>query len=267
MEIKHPDLLEKLENASLTKKEALIYLSILELGGAYPSKISHHAGLNRTTAYHLLDKMTLKGLVNKIEKKNKIFYQISRPNKLVDYAKYQKARAEEHITTAEKLLPDIEGLFAVAESRPKVTYYSGIEGVLEVYNDHINVAKPYEMKAWANARELQKFLPTKFFDNYVRVKEKKKVTTRGLIPDTKENREFNSIRYRGIEKKYWPHMKFMKPDSFPLAGEITVYAGNKISIANFEREVLVGVIIEDKALHDAISSIFELSWTSSLIKE
>jgi len=267
MQIQHPNLLRKIEKAGLNDKEALIYLAVLELGGAYPSKISQYTGLNRTTTYHLLDRLAIKGLVNEIEKRNKIFYQIDKPKKIVDFAKSQKRLALDRIDNAQSVLPDLEGLYGLAGSRPKVTYYEGIEGLLDVYSDHIDTAKSYEMMAWANARELQKFLPPKFFDNYVKTKERKKITTRGLIPDTRENREFTGNRYAGIGKKYWPQMRFLEERSFPLVGEITVYGESKISIANFERNTLIGTIIEDKSIHDAMVAIFELSWNSSLVRQ
>lgn len=260
-------MLKKLASTGLNEKEALVYLAVLELGGAYPSKIAQYTGLNRSTTYHLLDRLAIRGLVNEIEKKNKIFYQIDKPKKIVDQAKSYRRQAEEQIENAQSILPDIEGLYGLSGSRPKVTYYKGIEGMLDLYNDHIDTETPYEMMAWANARELQKFLPPKFFDNYVKTKEKKKITTRGLIPDNKENREFTGVRYSGITKKYWPEMRFFKPESFPLVGEITIYGTNKVSIANFERQTLIGTIIEDKAIHDAMAAIFELSWNSSLIKK
>jgi len=266
MLIQHPSVLKKLTKTGLTDKEARVYLSVLELGGAFPSKVAQYAGLNRTTTYHLLNRLAVQGLVNEIEKKNKIFYQIDKPKKLVDHTKSQRRLVEDRIEIASSVLPDLEGLYGLSGSRPKVTYYQGIEGMLDLYSDHIDVERSYEMLAWANARELQKFLPPKFFDNYVKTKEKKRITTRAIIPDTEENRFFTGVRYKDVNKKLWPEMRFMDPKLFPLVGEITVYSNNKVSIANFERQTLIGTIIEDKAIHDVMVAIFELSWSSSLIK-
>ena len=83
MKIKDMTLLKKLEKVGLSDKESLIYASLLELGGAYPSKIAEYTGLNRSTVYMILLQMSVKGIVNEIEKKNKQFYQIEKPSKLV----------------------------------------------------------------------------------------------------------------------------------------------------------------------------------------
>jgi len=73
MQIQNPDFLKKLEKSGLSDKEALVYLSLLELGGAFPSKIAEYSGLNRSTVYMVLLNLSVRGLVNEIEKKNKFF--------------------------------------------------------------------------------------------------------------------------------------------------------------------------------------------------
>jgi len=267
MQIQHPELLENLKKAGFGDKEAHVYLAVLELGGAYPSRIAQHAGLNRSTTYHLLGDISIRGLVNEIKKKNKYFYQAEKPKKVIEQAERRKQRAEEQIERAQSILPDIEGLYGATGGRPKVTYYEGVEGVLDVFNDHVEVDEPYEMRAWSDAQELHTFLPKDFFDSYVKRKEQKAVTTRGLVPDTQKNRDFNEIRYKDIRKKYKLNLRFMEEGIFPFVGEITVYGKDKVSLVNFERSTMIGTIIEDKATHDAMGAIFELSWNSTLVSE
>lgn len=265
MQIKNPQLLEKLEKAGLLNKEALVYVSTLELGGAFPSRIAEYSGLNRSTTYKILLDLSIRGVVNEISKRNKLFYHIEKPERLLRFAKDQVRLAQDRIEKAESVLPDIEGLYATLGNRPKVSYYEGAEGLLAIYTDHISFDQPYEMLAWANATELRNFLPPKFFDHYVKTKEKIGITTRGILPDTEENRNFTEARYVGIEKKIWPTMRFVKSESFPFASEITVYGTNKISIANFEQNKMIGTIIEDEAIHRIMATIFNLSWESKLI--
>lgn len=265
MQLKNPQLLEKLEKAGLPNKEALVYISTLELGGAFPSRIAEYSGLNRSTTYKILLGLSIRGVVNEIRKRNKLFYQIEKPDRMLRFAKDQVRLAQDRIEKVELILPDIEGLYAALGNRPKVSYYEGAEGLLAIYTDHVSVDKSYEMLAWANATELKKFLPPKFFDHYVKTKEKTGITTRGILPDTPENRAFTEARYTGIEKKVWPEMRFVKSEQFPFTGEITVYGTNKVSIANFEQNKMIGTIIEDEAIHRIMATIFNLSWESKLI--
>ncbi len=267
MQIKNYGLVEKIQKSGFTDNEAKVYVSLLELGGAYPSKVAEYSGINRSTVYHTLLTLSVRGLVNEIEKRNKLFYQIEKPDRLEKFANDQIRLVEDRFEKVKTILPDVEGLFGSLGTRPKITYYEGAEGLLNIYNDHINVDKPYEMLAWANANELRNFLPANFFDIYVKTKEKIGITTRGILPDTPENRGFNDVRYKDIRKNIWPEMRYLNVDSFPLAGEITIYGNNKISIANFKQGQMVGVIIEDEAICGMMKTIFELSWSSVRVGE
>ena len=71
MEIQNKDLLQKLNRSGFTDKESLVYVSLLELGGAYPSRIAQYCNLRRSTVYNILLSLSVRGIVNEIEKKNK----------------------------------------------------------------------------------------------------------------------------------------------------------------------------------------------------
>ncbi len=269
MNIKNTILLNKLGKSGLNDKEALVYLALLELGGAFPSRIAEYTSLNRSTVYKILLNLSVRGLINEVENKNKLFYQIERPQKLIKYNESKIRQSEDALETIKGILPDIENLYGLFEEKPKITYYEKEDGVLQIYEDHISVKKPYEMLAWANAHELITLLPKKFFDNYVRTKERIGITTRGILSDTPENRAFNSKRYSDVDKKAVPNLRFVPNQFFPSStlGEITIYGDKKVSIVNFEKDKMVGTVIEDASIQKIMKMIFELSWQSRLIKE
>lgn len=268
MKIQNAHLLRKLEKAGLSDKEARVYLAVLELGGAYPSKISQHAGLNRTTTYHILERLAIQGMINEIEKKNKIFYQIERPEKLINYTESQKRRVEDQIENAKQIIPDIEGLYAAFVDQPKVKYYEGTEGMVEIYKDMIDKAeKKYEMLAFSNAAQLEHVFPKKFFENFRRTKEKKGITTRGIIPDTPLDRKYNEKFFKGYKPEVVPRFKYVPPEMLSVKAEITIYGENKVSIVNLNKEHLTGIVIEDQTIHEMMKMSFELSWNSSLVRD
>jgi HTH-type transcriptional regulator, sugar sensing transcriptional regulator len=266
VQIQNHKLVERLQKSGFTDKEAKVYVAVLELGGAFPSRIAEYTSLNRSTVYHTLLNLTVRGVVNEIEKKNKLFYQIEKPEKIVRFAQDQIRIAEDKLGTMRSILPDIEGLYGASGKRPKITYYEGLEGIFDLYRDHINVAKPYEMLAWSNAEMLRQTFPPAFFDNYVATKEKIGITTRGIIPDTPENRKFNDVRYEGIRKEIVPRLRFFDHEQFPSV-EVVIYGENKVAIVNFGKSALIGTIIEDDAIHSMMKAVFEMSWNSALAKE
>ncbi|MES2223681.1 MAG: helix-turn-helix domain-containing protein [Patescibacteria group bacterium] len=265
MNIKHENLLKKLQKSGLTDKESSIYVALLELGGAYPSKIAEYTGLNRSTVYMLLTQMSVKGIVNEIEKKNKQFYQLESPTKLLRYAKSKMSIIQDEIENAQRILPDLEGLFGIGD-KAKITYYEGIEGVLDIYATHINVSKPYEMLAWANVQEVEEQVPRDFFKNYIKTKKQKDISSRVIFPDTNIDKTFVERSYGDFKEELMPNARFIPADKFPYKAEITIYGEKNVSIINLGKEKLTGVIIEDPTIHGLMKMIFELSWTSSLIE-
>jgi sugar-specific transcriptional regulator TrmB len=254
------DLPATLEKIGLSEKEALIYASLMTLGGAFPSQIAEQAKLNRTTVYKILLGLSIKGLVNEIKKKNKIFYQVEKPDKLLRYAKSQVTLAHDRVEKAERLIPDFEGLYSALTDKPKILYFEGIDGILSIYEDQINTTKKYEMLAFSNASELENVFPEKFFENYRRSKEKIGITTRGIIPDTEKDKTFVPRLYEGFDKEVVPQTKYVSASEFSFKGEITIYSDNKVSIVNLNKEQLTGLIIEDETIHNMMRMIFELSW-------
>jgi sugar-specific transcriptional regulator TrmB len=266
MKIQNPLFLKKLERTGFTDKEALVYLALLELGGAFPSKIADYTGLNRTTVYKILLNLSIRGLVNEIEKKKKLFYQIERPDRFIKYTESRVRQAEDSLEAARLILPEIKELHGQLGQKPTVTYYEGTAGIVAIYEDHLASKEPYEMLAWADTSELRDFLPASFFDTYVRTKEKIGITTRGIVPDTNNDRSFNDIRYTGIRKEIWPNMRFAPSKDFPMTGEVVIYGKNKVSIVNLSKDNAVGTIIEDANIYKMMVAIFNLSWEASVLR-
>ncbi len=258
------NILDKLPNtfekAGLSSKEAKVYACLLSLGGAFPSKVAQDTKLNRTTVYKVLLDLSVKGLVNEIKKKNKIFYQIEKPKQLLRYAKDQVTIANDNLERMQKILPDIEGVFSLLQNKPKITYFEGLDEILSIYDDHIHTKEPYQMDAVANANELERVFPKKWFENYRKTKEKIGITTRGIITRSKENITFIERMYKGYKKEIIPVFRVIDNVQFPFKGEVTIYRGNKVSIVNLTKEQLTGVVIEDQTIHNMMRTMFELSW-------
>lgn len=261
MSIHLESLIKKVEKAGLTPKEAKVYVSLLELGGgAYPAALSKHTKLSRSTVYMVLLHLSVKGLVNEIKKKNKQFYQITHPKKLLLFGKEKLAIAEEEIESAVSALPELQGLFNALEYKPKVTYFEGVEGIMSVYNTHVTVDTPYTMYAWANTGELESLLPNKFLLWYRKEKEKKKIKGKVVLPDSLTTKNFSKAIYRDIQKEYIPEMKYVSQDIFPFKAEITVYDKDKVSIVTLVKGKLIGVIIEDNTIYGLMRMIFNMGW-------
>jgi sugar-specific transcriptional regulator TrmB len=270
MEIKNIGLIKKLMKSGLTDKEALIYVSVLELREAFPSRIAKYAGIRRSTAYNILTSLSIKGLVNEIMNKDKIYYQIEKPENVLKFTKSRLHQVEESISEITEILPNIKNIYSSNQDQAKITYYSGKKGFFDIFDDMVTNQKPYEMLNFTNGKEFTNFLDADnkdLFKSYTERKTKNGITTRIILPDTEEDRESREIFYSNVDKKFWPEMRFVKKGKFPSASEITIYGINKVSITNFKKDYETGVIIEDQAIHDMMKTIFDLSWDSRQLKD
>lgn len=256
-------ILSNIKNIGLTDKEVLVYATLVECGGAYPSKIAEVTKLNRSTVYKTLLELSIKGLVNEIEKKNKLYYQIEKPQKLVRYAKDKVQIAKEQLEKAERALPELEGLFSLVSNKPKVLFFEGPDTILNLCNDMVSGKGNYEMLAISNAKKFKNYLPPKQLREFIKSKERQKITTRAIVPDTGEDRNYNNAVFKGINKLVWPDIRFITEDLFPFEAELTIYGTNKVSITKLGGENIIGVIIEDDIIHGMMKMIFNLAWKSA----
>jgi len=264
--MKKSELLTTIENAGLSEKAAAVYFALLELGGAFPSQIAKHTKLKRSTVYEVLDDLAIKGLISELKKRNKYFYSIENPKRLVHFSERSISKAEENFQKLQEFLPSLEGMYAGVTNKPKVSYFEGTDGVMEIYADHISGKQKYEMVGFVNIAELMQFLPEKKYRDYVRVKEKIGITSRGILPDTSEDRAYEKDIYSVASKKILPKVRFIPKKEFPWKGDITIYSTNKVSIITFDEQKVSGMIIESQTIHNMMRMIFELSWKGAPIK-
>ncbi|HEY4505295.1 MAG TPA: helix-turn-helix domain-containing protein [Candidatus Paceibacterota bacterium] len=253
-------LTSKLSRAGLSEKEAQIYAYLIESGGAFPTEIAKHTGLNRTTVYKILEILSIKGIVTELEKQKKFFYQAESPKSLERFVSSQMTMAKRQIESLEQVLPTLEGLFNASPNKPIVRFFEGEEGVLNVYRDHVEGGKSYEMLSFSNTADLMKFITPEFRDDYIRKKAKIGITTRAVLPDTELDVDYNETIYVKFPKNIWPEIKNITSKDFPFKSDLTIYSTNKVSIINFNEPKLAGTIIEDQIVHDMMKMIFELAW-------
>ncbi|MDD5396578.1 MAG: helix-turn-helix domain-containing protein [Candidatus Moranbacteria bacterium] len=264
--MKQSQILTTIQDAGLSEKGALVYFALLELGGAFPSRVSKHTKLKRSTVYEVLDDLAIKGLVSELEKRGKYFYSIEHPKRLLHFSQRSIAKAEEQYQKLQEFLPGLEGMYAGITNKPKVSYFEGTDGVMEIYEDHISGKKKYEMIGFVNIAEIMQFLPEKKYRDYVRIKEKLGITTRGILPDTTADRAYEKTAYMAASKKILPQVRFISKEEFPWKGDITIYAENKVSIISFDQQKVSGIIIESETIHRMMRMIFELAWKGALVK-
>ena len=253
-----PILNTALERLGLGDKERLILLALLQSGPMLVANVARVAKLNRTTTYGVLKELAEKGLASSAKHGQVLRYQSIAPELLPSYIERHSKELEESKKEVERVIPQIKLLRLKGKILPKIQFFEGEEGVMAVYDDHLE-QESYEMLGFADPEKIIRFLPAQYYEQYRKIKEKRGVTTRGILADSPSAKNFE-VAYKNISKEIAPGFRILPREQFPFPGEITIYGKDKVSIINLQQENPSALIIEDASYHQMMRIIFELVW-------
>ncbi|MFL9935299.1 helix-turn-helix domain-containing protein [Paraburkholderia sp. RL18-103-BIB-C] len=140
------NLIEMLQAAGIEGNKADFYLASLELGEATVASIAQKAGIGRTNAYEVLDRLLADGLVATVQKGARSYVIPQDPIALLRRIEAQRQLVQE-------VLPRLRSIHNSAGGKPKVRYFSGIEGIKTVLNETLE-CQSKELRAVMSNSEL-----------------------------------------------------------------------------------------------------------------
>lgn len=240
-------LQKDLEKLGFETKEAKLYLALLELGEAGIIDIARKSGLKRTTVYHILDTLKLRGLVSQTKSNKKIRYIAEDPRSIG-----QEINEKEKLF--EKTLPGLMSIANMFEKKPVIKYYEGLNGIKEAYRDELTCKNGGEIICWWS--EGYTIVGDDFFyDFYMPERIKNKIRLRTISPDNSFAR-----KEKEDDKKTLREVRLADLEPIFAELEISLYNKNKTSIKSFHDKF--ALIIESRALFNTLKNIFELQWKS-----
>jgi len=232
-----------LQNIGFTQKEALVYLSLMELGSGTVSQISQRAKLKRSIIYIILEGLIKRGYVSEMPETKINRYIAVDPTKILSDLRNK-------VTDLKNLLPSLLAIYNKPAWKPKINYFEGKEGVASVYRYIENVKEacfitstgriaehlPEEVEAWITDK-LAKSVP---------------LVGKHLLSNTEIDRDF-AKRLKGTKQQ----IKFL-PKGLTVDMDISIYE-NKVALTSLEEPLFI-VVIESKALYNSMKTIFDLLW-------
>jgi sugar-specific transcriptional regulator TrmB len=238
----------ELVNLGLSEKEARVYLAALELGKSAVQKISQKAGVNRATTYVIIEGLMKKGLMSSATEDKKQYFYAETPEKLSLLFKIQEAELKNKQEGLQKLLPNLKAISNIAEEKPVVRYFVGKEGLKSISEElSANKGEPVRM---AYSQDLIESVFSKEERTIMRKKRMaKKIKTKVLY--NYKNQELPSTPDGERQK--------ISEANFPIFCDIAIFGRDKVRIAALQKKI-IGLIIENKEMHDSLKSIFDLAW-------
>jgi len=266
------DLPSILRSIGFDEKEAALYLHGLEAGSAPASEYAKATGLNRITAYNMLEGMVRKGRFAVEKKIHGKWYAPATPETLA-------VEARQHVDRLDRVLPELTSLRGAAYRKPHVRFFEGWEGIRLVYDDSLTART--ELLNFANSAAVRECWPG-YDEEYVAERVRRGIRLRGIAPDDAEGR-----RVHGEDRKQLREIRLIPARDFDFTNEINIY-DNKMAICSFggslktcsfgksssgarmsgknfpvqsqEERDLFAVIIESKEVAETQRQIFEMAW-------
>jgi sugar-specific transcriptional regulator TrmB len=241
-------LQKALEAYGFTRREAGVFLALVECLEGPVTEIANEASLPRSTVQTILEKIREKGFAETFTKNGVLHYTPTSLNKLVTDLKEK----EEII---QKALPSLQGLIDSRKEGSSLQVVYGKAGVKSAFNDLLDLYRGGLRNVYAvsNTTKLIELFP-KFFPEWAQKEAVYPVDVQMLVPNgaaVHDNTKANSrMSLRFVPQKY----------AFP--GDMTI-AGSKVFFFHLEEENPHVYIIDSKEVAEIQSSIFHLLWELS----
>jgi sugar-specific transcriptional regulator TrmB len=246
-----------LSQFNLNDIEQKTLVANMELGSAKASEIARQAGLNRVTGYEALRRLSKKGLVKVMAKKNyPVKYFV--PADVADIEsrlEHQKQSVDIALQKLSLLKPDLIHLFANHPEKPVILFYEGVDGIREAVYDTIT-QQPKDLLSFSNSENFNDVYGLEFLQTYWDKRKAVGIITKGIIPKTKNAIDFYNKERNKNDARI---VKYAPVDLYKFNDEIDIYGGN-VAISSLQPGNEHTVIIRSKSIAAAFRTLFELVW-------
>lgn len=254
------DILKELEKIGLNDKKAKVYLAVLEIGSASAAKIAQKAGVERTGTYDVLNYLKENGLVAEIIRGKKRLFVAEDPDVLPRYFEQQKIDLERDLTRKKQdfldVLPQLRFMYSSASGlRPKVTYYEGKQGLLNLFYESLNCQKRETLFLWP-AIDMIDVLGKEELEEYIKERVRRKIDIKVIRHKDKE------IPYKrsGHGKEFFRDLRFA-PAKYDFSFGIGIF-DNKVAIISTKKDNF-GLLLESQEFADTMKIFFDALWQVS----
>ena len=241
-------LIPALEEVGLSRNEAIVYLSLLDIGESTATKIADVSKLHRTNVYDSLERLMLKGFVSHITKDKTKLFTAANPASL-----FENLRKKEEDFKA--ILPQLKAAKDLIPSKDSAVVYEGVAGIKAITEDILDSVPKGGTVVTFGVPKNTPDLMSSFLASYHRRRIQKKITMLHLYNENASERiaYLNSMPY--TEARYLP-----KEYDSPAA--VTTIYGSKVAFFIWAKEP-VGILIDSSRMAESYMKYFELLWKMS----
>ena len=242
---------KQLVSLGLSEKEAKIYLTLLELELATVFEVAKQSGINRSSAYVVLESLKKKGFVGISDDTKVQKYVAASPETLLQAAKAAAKKEEETKIGIESIIPELKALHKGTKRRPIVKIFEGANGAKEVYLS-LFATQAKELRTFANPINIFKRVPD-FIQAHDIERSKRGIKMFVINPATKEVLEM----YKHVKPHEPVEVALIPEHKFKFSSDMGIFEDKVTFISPTDN---FGILIESKEIADTLRYSFDLAW-------
>lgn len=239
---------KKLQDLGLSKKEAKVYLALLELNQSSASEVARKAQINRATTYVILDSLAEKALVSTYDEEKTTQYVASEPETLKNLVEEKQAEWRKKEKAVEDLIPSLESIHSTSDEKPTIRFFDGEKALKQSADEFYgSFQKSNEtIKIFYSRDRIEETISQELLDYFKKVRLNKKVRSESIYSYSKG--KYNDDTGDRIK---------VDQSKFPISIDLEIY-GDKILISTL-KEKLSAILIKNQSIADSLKALFKLA--------
>lgn len=243
-------LIKSLTEYGLSEREAVIYLSLLELEIASANEIAQNAGVKRSSAYVVLEALKKKGLAGVSEDQKIQKYVATPPEALLYSIESEVKEREATKIMIEGILPELKALHKGTKEKPKVRVFEGKIGLMSALEETL-VNKEKILRGFSTGNNILK-IPTQKTLSWAKKREELGIRFDAIFIDNKATRILVNLH----PKIY--RVAFVPPDNYPFPVDMMIW-DNKVGYLITEKNNISTIIVESKEVSSMTKGMFDMA--------
>lgn len=238
----------------LREKEASVYVSLLALGASTVQIIARKSGTPRATTYLILDALTERGLVTRLQQGKKTMFVAQSPLTIASIIKQEEEKVAMKRNIVDLILPKLFAITKNGGQQPVMRYYEGLEGLKTVRHELStytpNLSTWYVFMPLDSLREVfgKDFL-------YIAPRTSRKIRAKTIF--TTRSTELKNFMLT-TSKQHLAERRFISPEKYPdNVGFVVFY--DRITLVIFGKNP-GAIVVESKETASFATSFFNLLW-------
>ena len=250
-------IIKQLMEFGLGEKESKVYLTLLELEVATVSEIALTSGVNRSSAYVVLESLKKKGLVSMSQGEKVERYIATSPEIFLRESEDRAIKTEVLKDRMGDILPVLKAMHKDTKNRPIVKVFEGKQGIISCFEDSL-LNKEKIMRVCSSHEEWLRsdYDFREFFLEYIKKRHRLGIKMIGIHPNSEVAKHIMNISPMGLDEPI-----LIPKEKYKFPAEIAVY-DNKIGYISPEKRGFA-IIIESNEMSDVMKNVFDLAFAEA----